>query len=347
MTAMQSGLAPPAAAGHPGLALMGLEMARQCDDGLSTIREATSVAAAIATALRMTGRAALYGMGGSHYVNRMVEPLYRAAGIDAHAVSASEALMAPLPPAPRVALFVSQSGESGEIVELLRIAAPEDRRFALTLNARSTLAGGVKAAIVATGGPEVAFAATRSIVLSVAMHAAVLEALGQDQGALREVLRTGATADIAALDEALAGCDTIVFAGRHVMQGVAQSAALSLMELSRVPAIGFETGQFRHGPFEFLRPGLAIVLFRSTGPDFASIAPVAAETIAAGCMTAVLDAAEGALPARCIRIALPRNAGLAAATSMLLTLQRVNIAVALRRVPKEIGSPVRTSKITV
>ncbi len=332
-------------ADHPGLALMHSEMARQCPDALATLA-AAATAATIATALRASPRLVLYGMGGSHHVNRMVEPLYREAGIDARAMSASEALMAPLPAANRVALFVSQSGESGEIIDLLRLPWT-DRRFALTLNAGSTLGRGTEGAIVACGGPENAFAATRSIVLTIAMHAAILSALGQDQAALRAVLAKDQAADIAALDTALAACDVVVFAGRHVQQGVAESAALSLMELSRVPAIGFETGQFRHGPFEFLRPGLGIVLLRSAGPDQSAIAPIAAATIAAGCMTAVLDAGQGDLPAGCLRIKLARNEGLAAAASMLLTLQRLNIAVALRRIPHAIGTPLRTTKVTV
>ncbi len=347
MPPTRSSPADAPAGDHPGLALMRIEMGRQCRDALATMEEGAVVAQRVAAAMRGTGRAVLYGMGGSHYVNRMVEPLYRDAGLDARALSASEALMAPLPSASRVALIVSQSGESGEIVDLLKVPAGGDRRFALTLNAGSTLGRSVEEALVAAGGPENAFAATRSIILTVAMHAAVLEALGQPQTALRAVLAADAAPDVGLLEAALAPCDVVVFAGRHVLQGVAQSAALSLMELSRVPAIGFETGQFRHGPFEFLRPGLGIVLLRSAGPDRNSVAPVAAATLGAGCVTAVLDAADGPLPQGCLRVELPHNAGLAAAASMLLALQQLNVAVALRRIPHGIGTPLLTSKVTV
>ena len=332
---------------HPGVAKMRVEMARQCGDALETMAAAAPMAGRIAAAMQASRRIVLYGIGGSHYVNRMVEPLYRMAGLDARALSASEALMAPLPPAQRVALFASQSGESGEIVEMLKTAPSAERRFALTLNADSTLGRSVEGAIVASGGAENAFAATRSIILTVAMHAAILEALGQKQGDLQQVFAQDMAPDMTALASALATCDVIVFAGRHVLQGVAQSAALSLMELSRMPAIGFETGQFRHGPFEFLRPGLGIVLLRSSGADHGSIAPIAAATLEAGCFTAVLDAGEGALPAECLRIALPPNIGLAAAVSMLLALQRLNIAVALQRIAQGAGTPLRTTKVTV
>lgn len=332
---------------HEGLDLMQVEMARQCHDALATLEGARAPAERIAAAAREAGELVLYGIGGSHHVDRMVEPLYREAGIACRALSPSEALMAPLPPGRRAALFVSQSGESGEIVELLARPAAGERRFGLTLNADSTLGRRVETAVVAEGGPENAFAATRSIVLTVAMHAAVLRALGLDSGPLEAVLAADSPADMDAVDALIAPCDLVVFAGRHVFQGAAASAALSLMELSRMPAIGFESGQFRHGPFEFLRPGLGIVLMRGAGPDRDSIPPIAAATLAAGCSTVVLDASGAAPVAGALTVALARNEGLAAATQMLLSLQRLNIAVARRRIPRGIGTPLYTSKVTV
>ncbi|MCL6708443.1 hypothetical protein M8R20_15700 [Pseudomonas sp. R2.Fl] len=184
---------------HPGLDLMRIEMARQCADALATMDGSRKVDFEIAGHLKDTGRLVLYGVGGSHYVNRMAEPLYREAGIDSFSVSASEALMSPLPSARRVALFVSQSGESGEIVGLLKLPLGEDRRFGLTLNADSTLAHHVERSIVASGGSESAFVATRSIILSIAMHAAVLEALGSSQNGLRAILTANAPTNLSAV----------------------------------------------------------------------------------------------------------------------------------------------------
>lgn len=332
---------------HEGLRLMAVEMGRQCGDALTTLDANRSVAERIAADIQTERRLVLYGIGGSHYVNRMVEPLYREAGIECRAMSPSEALMAPLPADGRVALFASQSGESGEIVELLKTPAGRDRRCGMTLAGESTLARHVDKVMVASGGPENAFAASRSIILTVAMHAAVLKELGIDAEPLSEILATDAPADMAKVDQVLADCDTIVFAGRHVMQGVAQSAALSLMELARVPAIGLESGQFRHGPFEFLRPGIGVVLLRSDGPDHPSIAPIARTCVEAGCSTMILDAGNGDLPEGVLSVRLPRGKGLAAATSMLLSLQQLNIAVAKRTVREAIGTPRFTSKVTI
>jgi fructoselysine-6-P-deglycase FrlB-like protein len=289
----------------------------------------------------------LYGMGGSHYVNRTAEPLYRELAVDCFAMPASEALMAPLPEGPRTALIASQSGESGEIVELLAHPAGREERFAMTLNAASTLGRSCRGALVASGGPEAAFAATRSIILTVALHGAVLQALGAPQAALASVLAADRAADVAAAAEALAACEVVAFAGRHVMQGVAQIGALSMMELARVPTIGWEAGQFRHGPYEFLRPGIGVVLLRSAGPDADAIAPIAAAAAEAGCTMVLFDAAAAPPPPRCLVVPFGKASGLAAAAEMMLAFQRLNILIARRRVGDGAGTPLRTSKVTV
>jgi fructoselysine-6-P-deglycase FrlB-like protein len=330
-----------------GLQLMRAEMARECADARASMDSNGAVAGQVVESLRRTGRLVLYAMGGSHYVNAVAAPLYRDCGIDCQAMLASDALTAPLPDTPRTALIASQSGESGEIVELLARLPGAEERYGLTLNAGSTLGTGTRGTLLAAGGPELAFAATRSIILTIALHAAVLEALGQPQEALRAVLASATTAEIGAVDAALAGCDVVVFVGRHALSGVAQSGALSMMELARVPTIGLEAGQFRHGPYEMLRPGVGVVLLRGAGPEGAGIPAIAASTVAAGCATVVFDASgEAALPG-CVTLALPPAEGLAAAAAMMLAFQPLNIAVACRGIAAGVGTPLRTSKVTV
>ncbi len=331
---------------HPGLELMENEMSRQCADALQTMNQPGSAVDQIVSSIKETGRLILYAMGGSQHVNRIVEPLYRELGIDARSMIASEQLLAPMPDVARTALIASQSGESGEIKQLLATDAGREQRFGLTLEANSTLARSVKSSIVAAGGTEHAFAATRSIVLTLAMHAAILEALGASQEALRAVLVADSAPDMSTVAEHVKACDVFVFAGWHAMQGTAESAALSMMELARVPAIGFEGGQFRHGPFEFLRPGLGIFLLRSSGPDRPLAASVVDTALQAGCTVVLLDASGEAAPAGCLHIKLLTSMGLAASVSVILALQRLNILLAKQRIPSGIGTPRFTSKVT-
>lgn len=332
---------------HEGLHRMQAEMDRQRADALATLDANGAAAILVAASARATGSLVLCAMGGSHHVNTIVAPLYRDLGLDCRACTASELLLSPLPDTPHAMLIASQSGRSGEILQLLEKPANQSERFALTLDRESPLARAVSAALVAHGGAEQAFAATRSIILTLAMHGAILEALGAPAGALRAVLASENRPSIDTADRMLSECEAIIFAGYGPMAGAAASAALAMMELARVITIGFEGGQFRHGPFEVLRPGLGVVLFRSAGSDGPLVPPLVEMALEAGCTAVVVDAS-GEPPLEGIAtVRTQKGSGLAAATAMLLALQPLAIAIARRRVAGDVGTPLRTSKVTV
>jgi fructoselysine-6-P-deglycase FrlB-like protein len=71
-----------------GLSLLESEMSRQHSDALTSFEHGRNIASRVAESLGRTGRLLLVGMGGSHHVNRTVEPAYRARGIDATALIA-------------------------------------------------------------------------------------------------------------------------------------------------------------------------------------------------------------------------------------------------------------------
>lgn len=329
----------------PGLVLLKREMDRQRGDAVATLSAVRPLAQKIAASIRATGRLVLYGMGGSHNVNRSAEVLYRGLGIDTRTLVASEALLAPLPSAPRTALLVSQSGGSGEIIELVKRPAGEEQRYGMTLDGNSPLAKAVPS-LIAAGGPEIAYAATRSTLLTVTLHAALLEALGVSTASVEAEIARPAPALPDGLARTLASSDITVFVAQHALQGIAEGGALATMELARRPAIALEGGQFRHGPTEFLRPGAAVVLMRGAGPDKDKIPPLARTAVESGAYTVVLDASgEPALPGT-ISIALGRAEGLAACVAALYALQQMVVATALITVDN-IGVPLRSSKVTV
>ena len=96
-----------------GLELLTSEMSRQYADARDTLASCEAAATAAALPITAGRRLVLLGMGGSHWVNRICEPHYRAAGIDATAQVLSEYMRAPLPGDPLL-LLTSQSGNSGE-----------------------------------------------------------------------------------------------------------------------------------------------------------------------------------------------------------------------------------------
>lgn len=327
-----------------GLALIEAEMRRQHADALASFAGAELSAARIAKSARLTGRLLMIGMGGSHFVNRVAEPVYRALGLDATAIVASEILAQPLPDRPRSSILTSQSGASGEILQLLERPAGQEARFGLTLGAESPLAQALPC-LIGVGGVERGFAATRSLLISLALHAAVASALGQSSAEALAMLRTPPAPSV---DEALAqlvGCKTFIVSGRGELAGLAECGALCLMELARVPALALEGGQFRHGPLEVLSPDVGVILLRAAGPMAAPAAALARICIEAGSRPVVFDVSGERDISDALTIALPRLHGVAAAIAILPALQELLIRIATARV-KQVGEPLRSTKIT-
>ena len=327
-----------------GMTQLRAEMARQHTDARASLDAARAQAPQMAATLRASGRLALIGMGGSHWVNRIVCASYRRAGLDATTHVASEYLRAPLPGAPAM-LVTSQSGRSGEIVRLIDAGLTGARAIGLTMEADSPLARALPS-LVGAGGPELAYAATRSQLIALAQHAALLEALGADIGEIVALLDAGperpATAQ--AVDR-LANAPLAVMVGRGMTaQGVMDAAGLCLTETARMPVLGLEAGQFRHGPFEMIEPDTAVVMLRAAGAPADDIAPLAAECLHYGIRPILLDASGRAPVAGALTLKLAPRDGLALAVAALPVLQEIVVAAADKRLP-DAGIPRRSTKV--
>lgn len=326
-----------------GLAAIDREMARQHADALASFRQNTQEAQKVAASIRRTGRLLLLGMGGSHAVGRAVEPLYRALGVEALATPLSEQLGQPLPLDDRTVIVTSQSGESAEVVRWFSEAGGSSDIFGLTLEASSFLAR-TAPCLVGAGGTELAFAATRSLTVTLALHLAVLAALGEDPAPALAVLEAPQDCDVAAALAALSTVDTVVTSGRR-LQGVAEALALGLTELSRLPCFSLEGGQLRHGPMEMLGPKIGVVLFRGNDPTAELVTAMAISVVETGAPLVIFDASGLAPVAGAVTLSFKPASGMAAIFAMLPVAQRLMIAFADSRVDNA-GTPVRTTKIT-
>ncbi|MBY3174855.1 SIS domain-containing protein [Rhizobium leguminosarum] len=326
-----------------GLAAIDREMARQHADAIASYEAAQPMAVRAAASLKKTGRLLLIGMGGSHAVNRAVEPLYRALGIDAVALLLSEQLGQPLPIAGRTIFVTSQSGESAEVVRWFSETGGTEETFGLTLEGNSFLAR-TAPSLVGSGGTELAFAATRSLTVTFALHLAILSALGEDPDTALAALRAPEDHDIAAALSALENVATIVTSGRR-LQGIAEALALGLTELSRRPCFSLEGGQLRHGPMEMLGPEIGVVLFRGADETADLVTAMAVSAVETGAPVILFDASGQAPVAGAVTIRFAPATGLAAIFAMLPVAQRLMIAFADARV-ENAGTPVRSTKIT-
>ncbi|CAM5769807.1 aminotransferase [Labrys miyagiensis] len=327
-----------------GLTMIEAEMARQHADARASFHGAGPVASKLAESIRRTGRLTLAAMGGSHWVNRAAAVLYRRLGVEVETEVLSELLITPQPDRERTVLLVSQSGNSGEIVAFLERPPGRQERFGLTLDPASALGRGVPG-LVGVGGPERAFAATRSLLVSHALHLSVLAALGLPAKSALDVLAAPVRPDLEAALSAVGASTALILSGRAELQGVAESGALCVMELARLPALALEGGQLRHGPMEMLSPASGIVLLRAAGPS-AGLAPgLAAACRAAGSPVVVFDLSGEADIADAVTVRIPREEGMAAIFALLPALQSFLVAFAARRVT-HVGEPLRSTKVT-
>jgi fructoselysine-6-P-deglycase FrlB-like protein len=326
-----------------GLVAIDREMARQHEDALASFENNRDAGAKVAASIRKTGRLVLLGMGASHAVARAVEPLYRAHGIDAIALPLSEQLGQPLPLGGRTVIVTSQSGESAEVLRWFSETAPQADIFGLTLEAGSFL-GRTVPCLVGAGGTELAFAATRSLTVTFALHLAILASLGEDPAGALAVLEAPDMVEIDAALAALKTVATIVTSGRK-LQGVAEALALGFTELSRLPCFSLEGGQLRHGPTEMLGPSIGVVLFRGNDPTADLVTAMALSVVETGAPLIVFDASGKPPVAGAVTLTFKPATGLAAIFAMLPVAQRLMIAFADSRV-ENAGTPVRTTKIT-
>ncbi len=326
-----------------GLQLIERERERQFRDALETLDGNREVATQVADSIRRTGQVLLLGMGASHHANLVGTAALRALGIEAFAMPFSEALYVPLPERPRTVLLTSQSGGSIEAERYLQLGRKGEDHFGLTLNPDGLLASKVSC-LVAAGGSEQGFAATRSYLLTLALQASIAEGLGDSQEDFRAVMRTAASPDVTAAADHLRHARSFVFSARGGLQGVAEVGALGILELARVPAFALEGGQLRHGPMEAVKEDLGMIFLRDAahGELLDRLIRACRE---AGVIPVVLDVSgEAPQPGR-MTINVGRHQGLAAAAALCEPLQKLLLAVAAQRVER-VGEPVRSSKVT-
>lgn len=339
------------AAAAPGLAVLRAEMAVQNRDALRSFEAARQDAAGIAHRIRACGRVTLLGMGASHWANRMVLAAYRRAGIVATAEILSEAMRQPLPGG-GVTLVASQSGGSGEVRAWFERFGAIPDQYGLTLDSGSFLAGAVPC-LVAPVERERAFAATRSIMVTLALHAAILEELGDagladEIAALREVWRADAPLPRLPAEAvaALVECRALYLSSRVPLHAALEATALTFMELARTPALAPELGQLLHGPMETLSPGIALVLARPAGADQGAVTRVAETAHRLGLKPMVFDLSGATPVGGAVTIPLGFAQGLAAAATLLPAAQALAIEAAALRVGEGFGTPLRSSKVT-
>ena len=232
-------------------------------------------------------RIVLTGMGASYYGLYPAWLHLAAAGLPAIWVDAAELVHhTPALVAGRTLLWIaSQSGQSAEIVALLHrseahppaglLAMTNDLSSSLAQAARQQGGVGLKALLQLHAEPEstpstrtylhtLALGQLAALYLAQADMTAHLAAL-QDSAEGIAVYLQDWQAQMQRLGEAIdrvaPESRSIVLVGRGLSLASAFSGALNLQEAAKLPALGLQAAEFRHGPLEMAGPGLTVLVF--------------------------------------------------------------------------------------
>jgi glutamine---fructose-6-phosphate transaminase (isomerizing) len=234
-------------------------------------------------------RIVLTGMGASYYGLYPAWLHMAAAGLPAIWVDAAELVHhVPALVNGRTLLWIaSQSGQSAEIISLLRQCEshPPAGLLAMTNDLARPLAHaalrqdgqGLQALLPLYAEPESTpstrtylhtlaigqLAALGLVQAELAPHQAALQATADSIAAYLQDWR----AHLQHLGEALDSTRSIVLVGRGLSLTSALSGALNLQEAAKLPALGLQAAEFRHGPLEMAGSGLTALVFAGEQND--------------------------------------------------------------------------------
>jgi glucosamine--fructose-6-phosphate aminotransferase (isomerizing) len=191
---------------------------------------------------------------------------------------------APLKAQGLLAVSVSQSGQSPDVVEPIRYFRDGGATtVALVNDVESPLAQAAEWALPLRAGKEVSVAATKSFITSLTAGARLVAEWQDDAGlkaglaALPDALRQAARTDWSAAIEVLAPARNIMVVGRGISFPIAQEAALKFKETSALQAEAFSGAEIKHGPMALIEDGYPLLIFATRGPAQAGLVALAEE----------------------------------------------------------------------
>jgi glucosamine--fructose-6-phosphate aminotransferase (isomerizing) len=168
------------------------------------------------------------------------------------------------------AMFISQSGETADSLEALRLCKRLGWKTLAVVNvASSSIAREADAVLETLAGPEIGVASTKAFVAQLAALAATAIAAGVARGKIdeeqekiyarqlmetprliREALEIENEIEKTAHD--ISHAKSVLYIGRGPSYPVALEAALKLKEISYIHAEGYAAGELKHGPIALI-----------------------------------------------------------------------------------------------
>jgi len=175
-------------------------------------------------------------------------------------------------------LTLSQSGETADTLEALRIAKQSGYIGSLTIcnSAHSSMVRESDLTMMTQAGPEIGVASTKAFTTQLLSMLLVTLILARQRGMSEELedeLVPHVMHTAAAVDEALGMSDALkdlaedfsekhhtLFLGRGPMWPVAMEGALKLKEISYIHAEAYAAGELKHGPLALIDEDMPVVV---------------------------------------------------------------------------------------
>ncbi len=166
---------------------------------------------------------------------------------------------------------VSQSGETADVLEGLRVAAKEDARIVSLLNVvGSSIDRMSKKTLFLNAGPEIAVASTKAATAQIAVLILVAHALGKKlpegkhlmRAAVKDIkawLTPDLSREIKLIAQKLTKHNDLYIIGRGLNAPIAHEAAIKIQEVSYIHAEGFPGGELKHGPIALIEAGTPVI----------------------------------------------------------------------------------------
>jgi glutamine---fructose-6-phosphate transaminase (isomerizing) len=210
---------------------------------------------------------------------------------------------APLVARGMLAVAVSQSGQSPDLVEPIRaIRAAGATTVAMVNEERSPLALAADWVLPLRAGPEKAVAATKSFVASLVAgarltaHWCELEGLEASLASLPDALEEALSEDWSRAVETLLHEERLMVISRGLGLSVALETALKLKETCGIQAEAVSAAEVRHGPQALIGAGYPLLVFAVRGPAQKDLLDLSSEMRERG--ATVLLAAPADVPGR-------------------------------------------------
>ncbi|WP_417467336.1 glutamine--fructose-6-phosphate transaminase (isomerizing) [Maricaulis sp.] len=251
-----------------------------------------------------------------------------------------------------MALFISQSGETADTLEAMRMCkAAGLKTIALVNSPHSSMAREADIVAPTMAGPEIGVASTKAFTCQLASLAALALLAGVQRGRVEAAEQAsqvnrlmgipGLMAHALRIEDQinhLAGelsqASIVLYLGRNEFFPMALEGALKLKEISYIHAEGYAAGELKHGPIALIEEDVAVVviapydeLFIKTRSSIQEVRARGARVIA---ITDPRGAAELEGEASAI-ITLPQAEGLAAPLVAAVAVQLLAYYVAVHK----------------